>query len=411
MTTVSFYKFVNKKSGTTIQKSSNRCLHLQLGLAFLAQLFSASRAHAEDQLDYGYEYYKEDGNRMTIETHSVYFEQKLTDSVTTKGELVYDGISGSTPTGMINASTGQPKYTQLQDIRRSGNIEFDCKLGLNTLSPGFAYSKESDYQSIGLSLNDAMEFNEKNTTLQYGISHNFDSVRVEQPNNYTGKTMTLWNDKSSTEVFIGISQLLSPKTTFNAAFTFGNDSGYLSDPYRLVGILPINQPPINFVQGYPENRPSHRNKEVLFTSLTHYYDSLNASLEGSYRLYHDSYGVVANTVGLTWHQWLGSHFIAEPFFRIYEQSAASFYTYGSRGSVYLTKYGTYAASDYASSDYRLSEFYSTDMGLLATAVINAHLHIFAGYHRYEMHGMDGGATPSAMYPKANVYTVGLSILW
>jgi len=34
----------------------------------------------------------------------------------------------------------------------------------------------------------------------------------------------------------------------------------------------------------------------------------------------------------------------------------------------------------------------------------------AGYHRYEMHGLDS-KTQSAMYPKANVYTVGISFLW
>jgi len=379
---------------------------LPLGLTFsLPQLL-----RAEDQVDYRYEYYNEDNNRMSIYTHSVYFEQKLVDAVTAKGELVYDGISGATPTGLRDATTGQPKYTHLQDNRRSISLEFDGKMGSNTLTPGFAYSKESDYESYGLSLNDAIEFNEKNTTFQYGISHNFDSVRVEQPDNNLGKTLTLWNEKDSTEGFIGINQLLSPKTIFTAALTFGNDSGYLSDPYRLVGIVPLNQPPINFVSGYPEKRPSHRNKEVVYSSLTHHFDAANASLEGSYRFYNDSYGIVANTVGLTWHQWLGQHFIAEPFVRFYEQSAANFYTYGAPGYVYYTKYGTYAPVNYASSDYRLSELYTTDAGLEATWVINDHAHIVAGYHRYEMHGLDG-ATPSAMYPKANVFTIGFSILW
>jgi hypothetical protein len=46
-----------------------------------------------------------------------------------------------------------------------------------------------------------------------------------------------------------------------------------------------------------------------------------------------------------------------------------------------------------------------------TAVaISDHLHIVVGYHRYAMYGM-GGQTNSGMYPRANVYTAGLSILW
>jgi len=404
------------KPKITGPKSSKGCLNLQLGLAFLAQLFGGQRGAAEDHLDYGYEYYKEDGNRMTIQTHSGYFEQLLTDSLTVKGEFTYDGVSGSTPTGMLNPNTGQPKFTHLQDIRRATSIELDWTHGINTLTPGFAYSLESDYQSIGISLNNSLLFNEKNTTLQFGVSENIDSVRVEQPNNLTGKTMILWNDKNSTEAFIGVSQLLGPNTIFNADFTLGNDSGFLSDPYRQVGIVPSNPnppPPPGFptpISAFPEYRPSHRNKQVLFSSLIHHFDSLNASVEGSYRFYHDSYDVFANTVSLTWHQWVGKHVIVEPMVRFYEQSAASFYGYGQTGPIHLTRYGTFASSDYASFDYRLSEFYSVDAGLLATVMINDHVHFVAGYHRYELHGLDG-STPTSMYPKANIYTVGFSILW
>lgn len=382
---------MSKKFGATIQKSSSRCLHWQLGLAFAVQLFSGSRAHAENHVDYGFEYYKEDNNRMTIETHSVVFEQKLTDAIIAKGELTYDGISGATPTGTVKPS-GKINLTQLADIRRAESIELDWRLGSHTLTPGFSHSQESDYISYGVSLNDAVEFNEKNTTLSYGISQNFDSVR--EANKKT------WNPKYSTEALIGISQLLSPRTILNVAFTFGNDSGYLNDPYRLITFAGSGF-------AYPEIRPSHRNKEALFTSVTHHFESLNASLESSYRFYHDSYGVYANTLGMTWHQWFGKHMLVDPLFRFYEQSAADFYRATVPG---------YFPSDpiprpsFYSADYRLSELYTLDFGLQATAVVNDHLHIVAGFHRYEMYGLDG-KTSSAMYPKANVYTIGLSILW
>jgi hypothetical protein len=369
---------------------------LPLGLTLsLPQLL-----RAEDQVDYRYEYYQEDNNRMTINTHSVYFEQKLVDSIIAKGELVYDGISGATPTGTVYP-TGKIALTHLQDNRRSVSLQLDAKLGSNnTLTPGFAYSKESDYQSYGISLNDAIEFNQKNTTLQYGVSQNFDSVR--NTDHDTGNF--IWSDKYSTEGIVGVSQLLSPKTVFTADFTFGNDSGYLSDPYRLAGYQPTGFP---FSIGVPERRPSHRNKEVFYTSLTHYFDKVNGSLEGSYRFYNDSFGVIANTVGLTWREWLGKHLIAEPFFRFYEQSAADFYATTFSGPFTINPNGP---SGFHSSDYRLSEFYSTDTGVQLTGVVNDHIRIIVGYHRYEMHGLDG-KTSSAMYPQANVVTAGISFLW
>jgi hypothetical protein len=351
---------------------------------------------AEDHVDYRYEYYGEDHNRMQIQTHSVYFEQKLSDAVVAKGEMIYDGISGATPIG-THGSSGEVLTTKVDDTRWAGNLNLDCKLGNNTLTPGFAYSEESDYQSFGISLSDAMEFNDKNTILQLGASHNFDDVRH-------GDRIT-WSRKDSTDVMLGISQLLSPKTVVNAAFTFGYDDGYLDDPYRLAEYHP-DIFPTGFNIGVPEHRPGYRSKEVLQISGTQFFENVNGSLEASYRFHHDSYGIFSHTLGLTWHQHLGKYLLVEPMFRFYEQTAADFYT--------TTFYGPFVVSNdppgLHSSDYRLSEFYSLDYGLQATVLINDHVHFTAGYHRYEMRGLDS-ATDSGMYPKANVFTVGVSFLW
>jgi hypothetical protein len=359
---------------------------LPVGLAFSLPQF----LHAEDHVDYRYEFYDEDKSRMQIQTHSVYFEQKFTDAVTANGEFVYDGISGATPTGGYDIA-GNPIFTKLEDTRYAANLEFNWHQKNNTLSPGFAYSKESDYESYGISLNDALEFNDKNTTIQFGISHNFDSVRKSDRINWVGK--------DSTDALIGVTQLLTPRDILSLAFTLGYDSGFLNDPYR---IITFNLSGFS----YPEIRPGYRNKQVLFTSLTHHFDSLNASLEGSYRFHHDSYGIFSHTIGLTWHQLIGQHLIVEPMFRIYEQSSADFY--------YLSVNGFFPSDPfprpaYYSADYRLSKFYSLDYGLEVTGIINDHLRVTAGYHRYEMNGLDN--TPSAAYPQANVFTVGLSFSW
>lgn len=387
---------------TSGNKSYRRCLQIQLWLAFLVQLFWGMRAQSESQVDGGYQYYKEDNNRMTVNTYTAYFDQKITDAITTKGEFTYDGVSGSTPTGTLSGgNTGNVNLTHLEDIRRAENIELDWQLANHTVTPGFAHSLESDYESYSGSLADAIALNEKNTTFQYGISQNFDRAREAN--------RTTWNPKYATEAMVGISQLLSPKTIFNTAFTFGNDSGYLSDPYRYAGFAPNGlflPDGSQLYIGVPERRPSHRNKEVLFTSVTQHFDDLDASLEGSYRFYHDSYGIYANTLELTWHQWNGKHIVIEPYIRGYEQSAASFYA--------ITFSGAYAGgnpSGIHSSDYRLSELYTIDYGLQITAIaISDHLHVVVGYHRYAMYGLDG-QTNSGMYPRANVYTAGLSILW
>jgi len=378
---------------TACGKVSHTWPGIQLWLAFGAQLLWSARTYAEDRADYVFGYYKEDNSRMTIVTHSAFFEQKLTDTVTAKGEFTYDGVSGTTPTGTLNGN--QINTVHLEDLRRGENLEADWQVGNHALNPSFAHSLESDYQSYGMALSDAFAFNEKNTILQYGISQNLDEVRESDR-----KT---WQKKFSTEGIIGVSQLLSPNDIMGVACTLGNDSGFLSDPYRqqnYVSTFPV----LPFSVGVPERRPSHRNKEVLMISETHYFEANNASLEGSYRFYHDSYGVYASTLALNWHQWIGKHLIVEPFIRLYEQSAADFYYTTISGPL------TADAPGFHSSDYRLSKLYTLDTGFLATVVVTQNVRLVAGFHRYEMNGLDGQTNPE-MYPRANVYSLGCTILW
>ena len=197
---------------------------------------------------------------------------------------------------------------------------------------------------------------------------------------------------------IGLSQLLTPGTVFSANFTFGYESGFLSDPYRLAEfVYPLHT--LGVVRF--ENRPGYRSKEVLLTSLTQFIDPLNGSVEVDYRFYHDSFDVYANTAGLIWHQWLGGHVIIEPAFRFYQQSSAYFYSP-------LFREDPANVVNY-SADYRLSHFYSLDYGIQATIILESHLRVIAGYRRYEMIGLDN--TVAAMYPQANIYSIGVSIVW
>jgi len=356
-----------------------------LTVGWIASLLPLSRVLAEDHVDYRYEFYKEENGRITVNTHSLLFEKKIVEALSVKGELVYDGISGATPTGAKGSGNNVPTV-KLSDIRRAENIAFDCKWGPQTITPQFAYSKESDYESYSISLNDAIEFNEKNTTLQFGASHNFDEV-------LDGSPRRMKRDKDTTEFFLGVSQLLSPKTILSANFTYGSESGYLTDPYRLASFD-------TFGFAFHEKRPGHKDKEVFLLSLTQFISPVNASVEVSYRFYHDTFEVSSHTAALTWHQRLGKHLIIEPAFRYYEQSAAYFYAASFPGIVP-------GPGDF-SSDYRLSHLSTLDYGVQATVIVTDWLRLNAGYHRYEMCGLDNRTAPG-MYPKANIITAGVQI--
>lgn len=368
------------------------CLKILLALGI--HWLQSARVQAEDHVDFRYELYKEDNSRMEINTYSVLFEKSLLPKLSLKGEMVYDGISGSTPTGgPPPPGSDQVPLAHMADIRKAGSLEVDWTVGRHTLSPQLSYSEERDYRSTGLALNDAIEFNQKNTTLHLGVAHNFDQVYP--------KFFPQALNKDATDFLIGLSQLLSPQTVLSTDFTLGFDGGYLADPYR--GVQFAGYPLYDAL--FPEQRPEHRTREVARVSMTQFLKPVDASVEASYRLYHDTYGIWAHTVGLNWNQKLGRQVILAPFVRYYVQSAASFYNVSFAGDPTLSLDGI---PTYYSADYRLSHFYSVAYGLQASVIIKDRVYLDAGYQRYEMHGLDGMTSASA-YPQANIFTLGVRV--
>ncbi len=379
------------------------------GLAAGLPLFSLHRAHGEDHVAYRFEYYAEEKDRIRVSTHSALFEKKITSWLSLKGEVVYDAISGASPTGSPPPSTiafvppdeggptGPFKNTvptvALEDIRRAGSFAPVFSYGPHRLTPQFSYSEENDYISYGGSLNYSVDLNQKNTTLNLGWSHNWDTILAA---GFLSEDL----DKDVDDFLIGVNQLLGPKTVLTANFTYGHGRGYLNDQYK--GVLFDN-----FPQGDPdfpalaaEQRPDERDRYIVYASLTHHLTKLNASVEGSYRYFHDSYGVDAHTIGLAWHQKIGKRVVISPVFRYYRQSAADFYV--TRLPDYSTR------PDYYSADYRLSEAETFTYGVVLHARAAEWLGFDLGYRRYDMRGLDHVTSKSA-YPVANIFTIGARI--
>jgi opacity protein-like surface antigen len=411
---------------------------LPVAVAFVLRVIQAPRAATEDRVEYRYEDYNEDDQRMHIQTHALHFDVGLGSKVTAKGLLVYDGISGATPTGELPPlGSKQVPLASLHDIRRAGTFGLGIAYGPNTTTPEFSYSEESDYISRGLSLTHTIDFNQKNTTLVLGAAHDFDRVG--------GGVLSNFRSKDTTDFLLGLNQLLSPKTVLSANLSLGYANGYLDDPYRLTTFFlaaspdPILSDP-GAINPVAESRPRHRFKQSGLISLTQFVSPFNASIEGSYRLYHDDWGIWAHTVSLTWLQKLGQHVTLAPTFRYYRQGAADFYSAGFQG-VSFDQYanGTQVAFEdgvfvgfqgdpgypaagtpglqfvnvpgrpsYYSSDYRLSEFEAFTFGIGAQVRIMEHVTVDVAFNRYEMHGLDR-LTPRSAYPSANIFTIGCGV--
>ena len=262
--------------------------------------------------------------------------------------------------------------------------------GISTFTPQIAYSTESDYNSVGLSLNYAIQLNQKNTILEVGWSRDYDRVR-----DYA----FAWEPKIGDDYLVGITQLLTSKSYLKADFTYGEGARISVDPSRSVMALAVfpYQANADDAELIPEVRPRFRNHESFYTSFTQFVDPLNGSAELGYRFYHDSYGIFAHTADVAWHQKIGSKFVLTPSFRYYWQSAAGFYT------VLLTDP---TLPQYYSADYRLSRLQTFNLSLAFTYRICKYASIDLSYSRYIMRGLDG-VTEQSAYPSANVGSIGL----
>lgn len=370
------------------------------GVFFFLQLTRA-RGQVQDQLDFKYQDYQEGHQRIHVDTYSTLFQQGIVPWLSLQGGYVYDTIAGGTPLGLPPASpNAQAPTVRMHDIRRAESISAGLGLGTQTITPAFTYSKESDYESYGLSLSDAIEFNQKNTIVTFGASQDLDRV-LPHPGEFNVFRPL---HKNSTQGLIGLDQLLGRDTVLTLNVSTRYTEGFLNDPYR--GIQFDDLPGTAF----GENRPLQRFEGDFYVSISHFFPRIDGSIEGGYRYYEDSYGIIAHTLTVDWLQNLGKSVVVSPTFRFYNQTAANFYypdVPAQFGDPQIPKAGL--PVNYA-SDYRLSELSTFTCGLKVTVKLKDHVFLDFAYNRYIMEGNDG-KTSASMYPTANIFSIGTRLWW
>ena len=415
---------------------SKRC-----ALALSLPLIAVSRSWADDSVGFSHQTYSEEHGRIQVQTETFRIQKTITPWLDVTLREVYDGISGATPIGappikqlkMRDPFSGTPvppssitgytrtldgisgasqsgpvpramaqnklPVTDSPDQRAATDIAIGLTKGPHRLVPEFSFSNESDYRSYAFALNYTYEFNDKNTTLSLGWSHAYDRVLANQ---FTFLTQSSF--KNTDNFIIGGTQLLSPGTVLGVNATIGYAHGYLNDPYRGVVFDESDLDPDNHVVLAGENRPSTRNSQALLLSLTQAIRPLNASVEGTYRFYHDSYGIYANTFGLAWFQKIGNSLVLSPSARYYRQTAANFYGIQFPGDPINDPD---RVPRFYSADYRLSEMETFTLGFEGTLKLHKQLDLHLGYQRYWMRGLDH-ETDQSTYPNANIFTAGLT---
>jgi hypothetical protein len=268
----------------------------------------------------------------------------------------------------------------MEDERWGFTLDVARKFASHTLGGQFAYSTESDYQSLGLSIRDTIDFNQRNTAILLGAAYTHDIINAA--------TMDSEETKDAVDFVVGLTQTIDVRTLLTVNIAYGHVTGFMTDPYKVVELNDVI---------IPENRPDTKDKYIVYAALTRYVAFMNASAELSYRHYTDSFGIVADTFGLAWYQKLGQHWIVRPAVRYYSQAAADFYDIRFTGD-----------PEFYSSDYRLSAFDAVGYGMKVIWQPTRRFSIDAAAERYEQNGRDG-FTPGDAYPSSMLIIAGARI--
>lgn len=366
---------------------------------FLAQ---PSEARAENDLNYRYEEYREAG-RITVRSQGAQAEQDLGTDMRVKIGGVIDSIAGATPTGEpAPAGSDQVILSRLSDLRRAWNAEFSRQLPRVNVALGFSRSVEHDYTSNGWSVNTLTDFNQKNTTVLLGVAGTDDNVEVF--------FKPAWLRKVSNDVIFGVTQLVDPRTSLTADLTWGRETGFLNDQYKLVEKDIQILPGLFIPETFAENRPDERTKMVAFFSINRAFPGAKGALEASYRFYHNTYGISAHTLDLAWFQNLSDRLVLRLNVRPYQQDAAGFYHYRLNDTPIIPTQIPDPRGPFYSSDARLSALRSLDCGLKVVWTAASWLQLGAEMSRYTQRGTDG-VTPQSAYYRATVTSASAKLSW
>lgn len=374
-------------SASSLLQWGSRSISTDLRLWALIAVFTLvvqTALLAEDFVDSRYQYYQEGRNRIRVDSSYSLFELDLTDTLKLDGSLIYSAVSGASPTGLPPFLKGPLPVAELEDDRYAFSLALTKTIGSHALQGSFAYSTESDYISYGYAIQDTILFNEKNTSLLLGFAFSDDTVGA------TGTNLS--KPKWSYDFIVGLNQILGPDDLLTANFGLGFKRGYLSDPYKRVLW--------NFFFVLPDNRPHHRQDELVFLQWTHFLSTWDASVQTSWRFGHNDWGSNSNTFQITFlKKFFGDRLTLGPSFRYYYQSSAYFYD-----TEYIGK-----KPKFRSADYRLAEEETFTYGIQARLyALEERLALDVGYERYITTGLDG-KTSQAAFPDANSVTVGLHL--
>jgi hypothetical protein len=337
-----------------VQRGRTLALLTTSALALIPGL--AERAAAQSQengwsLQYGYSMYSEGSmpaskvvagsrDRYDIDSHQFRLDAPIGGHISLGLDVMYEKMTGASPWLIQPDLAGNPVVVMtgasIFDARTDAlaSVTYIGEKSRTTVSGGA--SIEDDYTSINGGFSREKDFNQKATTLSWGLGFSSDE---SDPTPTAYEPNPSKHNKKAGTFSLGLGQVIDRASVAQTSLTLQYSDGFLSDPYKLVSSGGVN---------LPDHRPGTRTQLAWLSRYRRHFERVHGSLHADYQLNWDTWGVIANMLELGWHQELFRYITLAPSIRYYSQSKADFYApYYAPGLL---------PGQSASSDYRLSPY-------------------------------------------------------
>jgi hypothetical protein len=266
----------------------------------------------DDRADIFYSKYSGGGMNITGESATV--RKKITEDLAVEANYFVDKVSGASVDVLSNASVIKDERKQ-----KSGTVEY--LHDKTTYTASFINSAERDYISNTTHFSLSQDMFGDLTTLTLGWSRTRDSVGENNGTAFVPKVTWLGHAESQS-YNVGISQILTKNLIGGLDLEVITDDGYLANPYRSVRYVDANAKGYSLgSQIYPDTRTS-----TAIQGQAKYYLPYRAAVTGSYRYFHDTWGITASTFEVDYTHPIKNIWILEGRLRYYKQNSASFYS-------------------------------------------------------------------------------------
>lgn len=284
-------------------------------------------------------YIRNDSDRTTVVTPRLRVAAPLTEETTVDVTYTVDVWTSASidirtsASKVVNQQQDQKALGEQQDeqkpvIEQRDQIDVGVAqvLGDGTLSAAYRYSSEPDYLSNGGSLGLSYDFADRSSTVGLGLSAFFDDVGRAGDPGFSRDLRTLSARASFTQV-------IDPKMFLLLIYEFGRSEGFLSSPYRYIGIgtkdgacggplqaIDPMQPVYCLLEQSPNTRQRHAGSLTLRRAL---FDALSAGV--GYRFYTDDWELLSHTIEADLALLAGADTMLKLRYRFYTQNAAKHY--------------------------------------------------------------------------------------